>query len=674
MNNIELPEFNIDIQGIPEKLAQILNANRRELKQLLTQTKFTWDNLIHPLEMMQVRLHGFWSIVSHLNSVKNTPEFRKVFSPCLLKVNQYHTQLWHNSKLYRAVRFIYRTQFKTFTRAQQSVIKHYLLDFKLAGAHLSESDQSKLKKLSNELVSLQNKFSENLLDATHGWYKHVTNKAALAGMSEYAIGAAKDAAKVKKRKGFVLTLDVPCYLAVMTDAHSRTLREEMYTAFTTRASDQGPMPDRWDNTFIIQEILKKRFKFAGVLGFKQYASYSIASKMTTNTTQVLKFLKDLLKVSLPQAKEEFQHIQKIAAQDGIDTVQPWDIAYYSEILRKKYYCISEEILRPYFPVETVLHGLFKILKKLFFITFTPLSQVDVWHSSVLTYAVYDEKKKLRGVLYLDLYTRSEKRGGAWMDECRSRQILSPGHIQLPIAFVNCNFQPASRSKPALLSHGDVSTLFHEMGHALQHLLTTMQYSEISGINGIPWDAVEIASQFLENYVWQKSCLNLISKHYQTGKKLPKRLFNQLVKAKNFQSSMMMCRQLEFSLFDFRLHMTFNPKIKNHVQKILDDVRQKTSVTPCASFNRFQNGFSHIFSGGYAAGYYSYKWSEMMSADIFSLFERRGIFDRKTALLYRNAFLSKGASEDVLVLFKHLMKREPNVKALLRDLNIGCSSS
>jgi oligopeptidase A len=666
---IDFPTFDIPIDDIASTLDGILIANKTQLKYLLAEKKVTWHNLVHPLEMMEMRLHHFWSIVTHLNAVKNNPMWRKVYTPCLLKVNQYKNDLLHNQQLYHAIKSIHRTQFKKLNSAKKAVIEQYLLDFKLSGATLPLLKRKQLKKLSSELATLTNTFSENVLDATHAWHKQITTAKPLAGIPEYALSAARKRAKDKKQDGFILTLDMPCYIAVMVYAKSRPLREEMYTAFITRASDQGPLAEKWNNGPVMVEILKKRLKLATLLKFKQYAAYSLAPKMAKNTTQVLKFLNDLVKASLPQAKKEFEQIKQAALADGIVDIKPWDIAYYSEILRKKHYDISQEALRPYFPAEQVLAGLFKILKKLFSITLSPLKDVDVWHECVQAYTVHDENKKLLGLVYLDLYTRCEKRGGAWMDECRSRQIIQKGEIQLPIAFVNCNFQPPVKKHPALLSHDDVLTLFHEFGHALQHLLTEINYSEVSGINGIPWDAVEISSQFLENYAWQKSCLNLISGHYQTGKKLPQKLFNRLARAKNFQSALQMCRQLEFSLFDFRLHMEFNPRIKNQIQKILNSVREKVSVTPQVPFNRFQNGFAHIFSGGYAAGYYSYKWSEMMSADIFSLFKRRGIFDQRTCERYKNTFLSKGASLDVSVLFKRLMKREPNIKALLEEENI-----
>ena len=644
-------------------------AHETQLKEILKVKKFTWDNLIHPLQIMDVELNRFWSVVSHLNSVKNSPELRKVYTPCLLKINKHKTDLLHNEALYKAIKTLYRTGSKKLTVVQKAVLKKYLLDFKLAGAALTPAKKKTLQKLSNELAALENKFSENLLDATHAWQKHITDIKQLNGVPEYALSSAKKRAQDKKKSGFLLTLDLPCYIAVMTHAHSRKLREEIYTAFTTRASEQGPLANKWDNGPVMNSILRKRLKLANILNFKQYAAYSLASKMAKNTTTVLKFLNNLAKASLPQAREEFEQIKQIAQEDNIVDIQPWDIGYYSEKLRKKNYDISQEMLRPYFPIQKVLHGLFKILQKMFSITFIPLKDVNRWHASVTTYAIQSEKKKVLGVLYFDLYTRPEKRGGAWMGECRSRQIIAKNEIQLPIAFVNANFQPPVKEKPALLSYDDVLTLFHECGHALQHLLTEINYSEISGINGIPWDAVEIASQFLENYAWQRPCLNLISGHYQTGKKIPQKLFNRLIKAKNFQSALYMCRQLEFSLFDFKLHMEFNPRIKNQIQKILDEIRKHISITPQVPFNRFQNGFTHIFSGGYAAGYYSYKWSEMMSADIFSLFKRRGIFDKKTCASYKNTFLAKGASIDVSVLFKRLMKRGPNIRALLDNLNI-----
>ena len=667
---IDFPEFDLPIDDIPSRLNEILTAHRAKLKEILKEKKLTWNNLIYPLEMMRIRLHRFWSIVSHLNAVKNSQKLRKVYTPCLLKINQYQTDLLHNPKLYKAIKSLHRTQFKKLNTAQKAVLKQYLLDFKLAGAELTPKKKKTLQKLSNELAELQNKFSENLLDATHAWQKCIKDSKCLEGIPEYALSVAKKRAQDKKQSGFLLTLDAPCYLAVMTHAHSRELRKEMYTAFITRASDQGPLANKWDNGPVMTAILKKRLKLSNLLNFKQYAAYSLEPKMAKNTTTVLKFLNKLAKASMSAARDEFEQIKQAAADENMTNLQPWDIAYYSEKLRKKNYDISQEALRPYFPVETVLNGLFKILRKIFLISFKPLNDINTWHDSVQVYAVYNKKKDLLGVLYLDLYTRPEKRGGAWMDECSSRQVITKNQVQLPIAFVNCNFQPPVKKKPALLSYDDVLTFFHECGHALQHLLTEVNYSEVSGINGIPWDAVEIASQFLENYAWQKPCLNLICSHYKTGKKIPQKLFNRLIKAKNFQSALHMCRQLEFSLFDFRLHMEFNPRIKNQIQKILDDVRKKISVTPQVSFNRFQNGFAHIFAGGYAAGYYSYKWSEMMSADIFSLFKRKGIFDKKTCLNYKNTFLSKGASIDVSTLFKRLMKREPNVKALLEDLNIG----
>jgi len=612
---IDFPAFDISIDDIPSRLNEILVSHRAKLKEMLGEEKFTWNNLIHPLEMMSIRLHRFWSIVSHLNAVKNSPELRKVYTPCLLEINKYETDLLHNPKLYKAIKSIHRTQSKKLNTAQKEVLKQYLLDFKLAGAELTSAKKKVLQKISNELAELRNKFSENLLDATHAWHKQITDVKLLEGMSAYALSAAKKRAQDKKQAGFLLTLDAPCYIAVMTHVHSRELRKEMYTAFITRASDQGPFAKKWDNAPVMTAILKKRLKLANLLNFKQYAAYSLAPKMAKNTTMVLKFLNNLAKASLPQAHEEFKQIKQMATDENIIDLQPWDLAYYAEKLRKKNYDISQEILRPYFPAQKVLDGLFKILRKTFLITLTPLTDVNTWHASVQVYAVYDGKKNLLGVLYLDLYTRPEKRGGAWMDECSSRQAITKNEVQLPIAFVNCNFQPPVKQQPALLSYDDVLTLFHECGHALQHLLTEINYSEISGINGIPWDAVEIASQFLENYAWQKPCLNLISSHYKTGEKIPQKLFNRLIKTKNFQSALHMCRQLEFSLFDFRLHMEFNPRIKNQIQKVLDDVRKKISVTPQVPFNRFQNGFAHIFGGGYAAGYYSYKWSEMMSADI-----------------------------------------------------------
>jgi len=670
VNVINSPQFSdINPSEIPKTLNGILKANRAKLKSLLSQKKFTWDNLLKPLEMMETQLHNFWSVISHLNGVKNNASLRKAYQACLPALSKYSTDLSHNEKLYRAILAIKRTQYKKLNQAQKAIIEHELLNFKLSGVNLPPKKKKRFSELCEKLSKLSNQFSNNVLDATHAWFKQVEDKKLLSGIPKHAIDLAKQQANLKKLKGWVFTLDLPSYIAVMTYADSRELRQEMYFAYTTRASDQGPNKGKHYNTLIMQSILKIRLELAKLLGFKNYAEYSLASKMVKKTKTVITFLNDLVKHGLSAAKKEFKKIKELAKKNNIEDIQPWDVAYYSEKLKKVQFNISDEMLRPYFPEDKVVDGLFKIIFKLFKVTIKSIQGLDIWNKDVKVYGLYNNTKNLMGIVYFDLYARTNKRAGAWMDECRTRQMLDENELQLPIAFINCNFNPPVGRAPALLSHDDVLTLFHEFGHATQHLLTQMKYADVSGLNGIPWDAVEIASQFLENYAWQKSCLKLISKHYKTGKMLPGRLFNQSLKAKNFQSAMQMIRQLEFSLFDFRLHMEFNPKIKNQIQKILDQVRNKISVIPQASFDRFQNSFSHIFSGGYAAGYYSYKWSEMMSADIFDLFHQKGLFNAKISQRYLNTFLAKGGSEEPEILFKRFRGRAPNIKALLKDQGI-----
>ena len=649
------------------QLEKILAENRAAIKKLLAQQEpFTWENLMQPLDDLGERLHIMWGVVSHLNNVVHSAQLQHAYNKGLPKLSAYCTEISHNVKLYEAVQKLYASkEYKKFAVAQKKIISNDLRDFKLAGVALSVKKKQEFAKLSKQLAELSSKFSENLLHATHGWTKHIKDKNLLSGIPEHALKIARQTAKQKKRTGWLFTLEQPSYVAVLTYADNRKLREQMYTAYVTRASDQGPQAGRWDNSRVMDDILKNRTKLTRLLDFNNYAEYSLVPKMAQNTKQVLNFLQKLARLSKPKAKQEYKELQTFAKTK----LQPWDIAYYSEKLRQQKYNISQEDLRPYFPEQQVLTGMFQLVKRLYSITIEKFNAPDVWHKDVKVFAVFNNNKKLLSYFYLDLYARPNKQGGAWMNDYRSRRKLKNGKIQTPIAYIITNFSPPIGKTSALFTHDEVRTLFHEFGHSLQHMLTTVDYADVSGINGVPWDAVELPSQFMENWCQEKQILKLISQHYKSKKTLPKKIFDRMMRAKNFQSGLQMLRQIELALFDFRLHIEFNPKQKNQIQNILNAVRAKIAIIPTAPFNRFQHGFAHIFGGGYAAGYYSYKWAEVLASDAFAKFEEDGLFNKKTAAAFLTNILAMGGSIDPMQLFKQFRGRAPKIDALLKHSGI-----
>lgn len=669
---MKLPQFsNIKIPQIEAQLTEILNENRAEINNLLEKNSdYTWDNLFQPLEELDDRLHHFWGPISHMHSVVSSEPLRQVYQKCLPLLSAYSTEIGHNHKLFSAIKSVAGSKkYDELSVVQKKIIDNDLIEFKLAGVDLPKHDQALHAKLSQELSELSNKFEENLLDATHAWHYHVIDEKELAGLPQYAIDAAKHLAEEKDKSGWLFSLEAPSYLAVMMHADAPDFRKAMYHAYCTRASDQGPNAGKFDNSGVMVEILKKRLEIARLLGYSSYAEYSLARKMVKKPEQVIDFLEDLVKASLPRAKEEFLELEHFAKNYGVKNLEPWDIAYFSEKLSEHQYAISQETLRPYFPEEKVIEGLFAIVQKLFSIRIEKIEHFDTWHKDAQCFALFDKDNKKIAYLYMDLYARENKRGGAWMDELQVRRILPTGEIQLPIAFLVCNFSRPLPGKPSLFSHDEVQTLFHELGHGLQHMLTKVDHAGVSGIRGIPWDAVEVASQFLENWAWEKEGIALISSHVETGEPLSEELFSKMHRAKNFHSAMQMIRQLEFSLFDFRIHKEFDPSQHNQIQNILDSVRQEISVTPISPFNRFQHGFAHIFSGGYAAGYYSYKWAEVMAADAFSLFLEKGIFDTATSQKFKNTFMESGGAIEPMELFIEFRGREPKVDALLQQSGI-----
>ncbi|MCW9055477.1 MAG: oligopeptidase A [Gammaproteobacteria bacterium] len=669
-----LPPFSkIKAEQIEPTIDQILADNRKKLKTLLKQNenKISWQTIIQPLEEMDNVLSKYWSPVRHLNSVMSSDEIRKAHDACIPKLSAYSTEQAQNEDLYQAYKSIYKSEdFNSLEDDRKRTIENALLKFKLSGIALDKNNKEKFKQIKQHLSELKTKFEHNVLDATQEWKLHITKESVLAGLPDYAKAMGKQEAKNEKVPGWIFTLDAPSFMSIMTYADDRELREEMYQAFTTRASNEGPDAGKFDNTDKIEEILEQRLAMAKLLGFDNYAELSIADKMAETTDDVLKFLNDLVSKSYPLAIKEIEQLKDFAKEEcDIDDLQAWDVAYCSEKLKQQEYGISQEELKPYFPAPKVIQGLFNIVKQLYGISIEQKQDMDVWHKDVTFYEITDDQGELRGAFYLDLYARANKRGGAWMDECVSRMVCD-NKIQTPVAYLTCNLTPPVDNDPALLTHDEVTTLFHEFGHGLHHMLTKVNALFVSGINGVEWDAVELPSQFMENWCWEKEGLEMIASHYQSGESLPEDLFNKLIKAKNFQSAMFMVRQLEFALFDFRLHMEYGTDQFKGVQALLDEIRQQVAVVIPPKFNKFQNSFTHIFAGGYSAGYYSYKWAEVLSADAFSMFEEKGIFDEDTGKAFLHNILEKGGSAKAMELFKSFRGREPQIDALLRHSGLS----
>lgn len=672
LNIRELPRFSeVKPSDIEPALDLILKENRHQIEQLLAKNEpRTWENLMQPLEEIDDRLSQMWSIVSHLNAVAATDELRAAYDACLPKLSQYATEMGQNVALYNAIKSLTENDaYQQLNTAQKKVISNELRDFDLAGVSLPEAAKKHYGEIQQQLSLLTAKFDHNLLDATQGWTKLITNEQDLAGLSELAKTTAKETAETRGLSGYLLTLEQPAYIAVMQNADSRQLRYEIYHAYVTRSSDQGPNAGKWDNTEIMKDILVARKKLAEILGYANYADLSLVPKMAKKPEEVIHFLNALALASVEKARAEYDELKNFAKEQyGIEQLEAWDIAYYSEKLREFRYHFSEEALRPYFPEDQVIQGLFQVVQKLFGLKITEEKNIDTWNKDVRFFSIYGADDKLRGQFYLDLYARPNKRGGAWMDECRVRRLVN-GRVQTPVAFLTCNFNRPAGNDPALFSHDDVITLFHEFGHGLHHLLTKVDYADVAGINGVPWDAVELPSQFLENWCWEKPALDFIARHYKTHEPIPNELFQKMLAAKNFQTAMQMVRQLEFAIFDFHLHMLFDEDSINPVQRFLDEARQQVCVIPVPEFNRFQHGFSHIFAGGYAAGYYSYKWAEVLSSDAFSKFKEKDIFDQETGRSFLENILEQGGSKDPMELFIAFRGREPSVEALLTQSGI-----
>ncbi|MCG8082382.1 MAG: oligopeptidase A, partial [Candidatus Thiodiazotropha taylori] len=645
-----LPPFSrIEPPMVEPAIDALLQANRQTMESLLnTVASPSWGNFVEPLEVVEDRLSRTWSPVSHMNSVVNHDELREVYNACLPKLSDYATEVGQNSKLCEAYKKV--AEQADLDDAQKKMLENTLLEFRLSGVDLPEDKKQRFKEISQSLSKLTTKFEENLLDATNAWSKLISDPEQLAGLPESAMALAKQTAEQREQQGWLLTLEFPSYFPVMTYADQRELRRELYEAYATRASDCGPDAGKWDNSEVMEQILALRHEQAQLLGYNNYAERSLARKMARTTEEVMSFLTDLAQRSKAQAERELAELTQFASENyGIDQLEAWDIGYYSEKLRQHRHAISQEELKPYFPETRVIPGMFAVVERLYGIRIQSVEGVDTWHPDVRFYEIRDKQNQLRGQFYLDLYARPKKRGGAWMDECATR-FFSESVDQVPVAYLTCNFSPPVADQPALFTHDEVETLFHEFGHGLHHMLTRIDYPAVAGINGVAWDAVELPSQFMENWCWEQQALELISGHVESGEPIPDELFQRLHGAKNFQSAMQMVRQLEFSIFDFRIHQEYDPDQGGRIYQILDQVREQVSVIKPPSWNRFPHGFSHIFAGGYAAGYYSYKWAEVLSADAFSRFEEQGIFSQEAGQAFLQEILEQGGSKDAMELF------------------------
>ena len=659
-----LPKFDeVKPAHISPAVDSLIAEGRALVEQLASSTETpTWENFALKLEDHSEKLARAWSQVGHMNAAVNSPELREAYNDNLAKLTDYGSDISQDERLYAKFKAIQASsEFAKLTPTQQTIINHEVRDFKLGGAELPAEQKARFKTVSEELSKLGSKFEENIMDNTNDFKYIVENVADLAGLPEDAIEAAADAAKKDDKAGYQFSLHFPSYMPVLQYADNRALRETLYRAYATRASELSK--PEWDNTKLISDILKLKQEEARMLGFKNFAELSLATKMADTPKQVTDFLDTLAKRAKPYAEKDMQELLAYAKKLGINDMQAWDVAYVSEKLREEKYAFSDQEVKQYFPESKVLAGLFKVVETIFGVQVRK-ADAPLWHADAAFYAISDSQNNPIAYFYLDLYARNNKRGGAWMDECITRRKTAAG-IELPVAYLTCNFSPPVGGKPALFTHDEVITMFHEFGHGLHHMLTQVDDYSVSGIKGVEWDAVELPSQFMENFCWEWEVLRHMTAHVETGAQLPRELFDKMVAAKNFQAGMQTVRQIEFSLFDMRLHGEFDPNGKQTALDLIEQVRDEVAVVRPPKWNRFPNSFSHIFAGGYAAGYYSYKWAEVLSADAYSLFEEMGTLSAEAGSRFKNEVLAKGGSRPAMESFVAFRGREPSLDALLR---------
>ena len=659
-----LPKFNeIKPEHVSPALDTLLNEGKQTIAALATSTDDpTWQNFALKLEDLDEKISRAWSQVSHMNSVVNSPELREAYNENLAKLTDFYSDLAQDERLYAKYRAIQNSpDFAKLNSAQQKIIDNEVRDFKLGGAELAADQKARFKAINEELSKLAAKFEENVLDTTNEYALYVENTFELTGIPEDVLQTAKDAADMDKKAGYKFTLHFPSYIPVLQYADNRSLRETLYRAYATRASEFGNI--KFDNTPIITQLLKLRLESAQMLGFNNFSELSLATKMADTPKQVIEFLQTLASRAKPYAEQDMQELVAYASKLGIDDIQAWDVAYVSEKLREEKYAFSDLEVKQYFPEAKVMAGLFKVVETIFGV-FVKKSNAPTWHKDAHFYEITDHGGKLIGQFYLDLYARNNKRGGAWMDDAITRRIVGD-KLTTPVAYLTCNFSAPVGDKPALFTHDEVITMFHEFGHGLHHMLTQVNDYSVSGIKGVEWDAVELPSQFMENFCWEWDVLRHMTEHVETGAQLPRELFEKMVAAKNFQAGMQTVRQIEFSLFDIKLHSEFDPNGKKTPLALLEEIRDQVAVVRPPKWNRFPNNFSHIFAGGYAAGYYSYKWAEVLSADAYSLFEEHGILSAEAGQKFWQEILSRGGSRPAMESFVAFRGREPSIDALLR---------
>ena len=674
-----LPAFSQIRPEHVEPAVEAILADYRSGIDALTEpgAKHDFANLMLGQERLEQRLARAWSPVGHLHSVADSEALRKVYAPAEEKLTDHAIELGQNRALYAAVQALADgTEFATLNPAQRALVEHALRDFRLSGVALEEPARSRYREIGVELSKLSTEFSNAVLDATDAWRERITDERDLAGIPESGRAVLRQYAKEQNLDGYLVTLKQPSVQAVLTYADNRGLRERVYWAHHTRASDQGPDAGKYDNSARIEQIMALRHEAAQLLGFHNAAEESLATKMAESPAQVLAFLRDLAVRARPVAQQELVTLREFARNElKLDNLESWDVVYVAEKLRQQQYALDEEQLKPYFPLPAVIEGLFALTQKLYGITLAQRDGVDVWHPEVRYYDVRDADGRVFAGAYVDLYARGGKRGGAWMDVCRARfddvSDTSRGHEQLPVAFLTCNFAPPTEGKPALLTHDDVLTLFHEFGHGLHHLLTEIALPSIGGIDGVEWDAVELPSQFMENFGWNREALDLFARHYETGEALPDTLYQRMLAARHFHAGIFLVRQLEFAMFDFLLHLEYEPAAGARPLAVLEQVRKEVAVLHPPAWQRFPQAFGHIFAGGYAAGYYSYLWAELLSADAFEAFEEltRGggsAIDRATGERFRREVLAVGASRPAFESFVAFRGRAPQADALLRS--------
>ena len=666
LQDTALPRFDaIAPEQIEPAISRLIAEQRARVAQIEAQSEPSFKSVVEPLEELQHRLSRVWSPVGHLNAVMNSEALRAAYNACLPLLSEYHTDLAQSERLYRAYAHVAQNEANALDGVQREVIEHALREFRLAGVALDAPRKARFKAVMMELSRLSAKFEENVLDATNAWSHQVRDRGQLAGINDGILEQAQRRAAEQGAEGWLFGLDQPTYVSVVTDAESAPLRHAFYEAWTTRASDRGPGAGKYDNTAVMEDILRLRHEAARLLDFSSFAEYALANRMARTVPEVTDFLRELVRAAKPAAAAELAELEQFAGRK----LEAWDITFYSERLQQSRYSVSQEELRDYLPLPRVLTGLFEVAEKLFDVRIRERSGVPVWHADARYFEVQAPSGAPLASFYLDAYARPHKRSGAWMDDCIGRKALN-GQTILPVAYLVCNSLPPSGDRPALLTHDDVVTLFHEFGHGLHHMLTRVNYPSLAGINGVAWDAVELPSQFMENYAWQRDVLNRISAHVRTGEPIAAEKQRQLIATRSFQAGLQTLRQVEFALFDMRVHAEYDPARGGRVYQTLGEVRREVAVLQLPEWNRYPHNFGHIFAGGYVAGYYSYKWAEVLAADAFGAFVEHGAFDRTTARRFLDSILARGGSRDALESFVEFRGRKPEVAALLRQYGIA----